>query len=395
MSRITRRDLLKTTAGWAAGVAAAAVSRAGAAGEAPEASAGSAGWFTVGKRNGRWWLITPEGEPFFSIGLNHIDPATLRYPENVHIWREQYGGSMKRWLEEAVGPDLRSWGFNTVGWVQEVVTRTPTNHRHSRNFTQAEYQQLDVPYCHMLPFTDFHQWEVETRNPDLWSPDFETWCDYVARAECAQRADDPNLIGYFYVDCPTWVHVRPDNRWKGPLFDPERLTTEAGRKELFELASRYYRVTHDAVRRYDRNHLILGDRYEARQPLPEEVLRAAVPYVDVASFQYFSTPERICPDFERWHEMTGLPVLLADASVPGAKASVASSQYAHNYATMIRALRELPCCVGWHLCGAYLENDARRRGLRNRQNEVDETLVGAIGQANRETTRWVREVTAE
>ena len=121
------------------------------------------GFFTIAKRRGRWWLITPERERFFSIGLNHIDSATLRYKENAHIWRDKYGNSMEQWLAH-VGEDLRSWGFNTVGWVQEVVTREVLNHRHSRNFTFEEYQWLDMPYCHMLPFVDFHQWEVETRN---------------------------------------------------------------------------------------------------------------------------------------------------------------------------------------------------------------------------------------
>ena len=47
------------------------------------------------------------------------------------------------------------------------------------------------------------------------------------------------------------------------MFDPARLESEAGRTELFKLAERYYRVTHDAIRRYDPHHLILGDRYEA------------------------------------------------------------------------------------------------------------------------------------
>ncbi|HUT88201.1 MAG TPA: agarase [Thermoguttaceae bacterium] len=395
MSRLSRREMLRRTVRGATGMGLAGVLAASSGGseKGPGADPAPAGFFTVGQRNGHWWFVAPEGDPFFSIGMNHVDPATLRYPDNVHVWREVYGGSMERWLKEAVRRDLLSWGFNTLGWAQEVVTRTPTNHRHSRNFTYDEYQWLEMPYCHMLPFADFHQWEAETRHPDFFSDGFEQWCDYVARAECAQFADDPKLIGYFYIDCPTWVHTRPENEWKGPLFDPELLKTESGRRRLLELAGRYYQVTHDAIRRYDPHHLILGDRYEAKQPVPEEVLRAAQPNIDVLSFQYFATPDRICPDFERWHELTGLPILLADASVPGARPGVPSSKYAPNYERMIRALRETPCCVGWHLCGAYLENTARRRGLRNRQNEIDLTLVEAVRKANEETTRWVNQST--
>lgn len=342
-------------------------------------------FFRVGKRAGHWWFITPEGQPFFSIGMNHIDSATLRYPESGRVWWEKYGNSEKRWIQETVAPDLREWGFNTIGWTQEVVLRGVAMHRHSRNFTFEEYQWADMPYCHLLPFTETHQWEMETRHPDVFSKDFEEWCDYVARKECARMAEDPKLVGYFYVDCPTWVHS-PETNPKGPWYDPERLKTESGRKELFRMAERYYKVTHHAIRRYDPNHLILGDRYEAKALLPDEILKAAIPYVDVISSQYFSRPEQICPDFQRWHELTGKPILLADASTPGREPD--------NYEPMIRALRELPCCVGWHLCGAYLKNRTRGYGFRDEQDRLIEPLVSTVSKANHDTINWVKSVAA-
>ncbi len=344
-------------------------------------------FFTVARRGVNWWFITPEGEPFFSIGMNHIDSTALRYAENVHIWHERYGNDQKRWLEERVAVDLKDWGFNTIGWSQEVVTRGEIIHRHSRRLTYEEYQWLDMPYARLLPFAEVHQWECETRYPDVFSSDFEEWCDYVARDDCTRMADDPKLIGYFYTDCPTWVHPSQDPEFKGPWFDPDRLETEAGRKELFDMATQYYKVTHDAIRRYDPNHLILGDRYEAKRPVPEQVLNAAKPYIDVLSFQYFSDAESICRDFERWHEHTGLPVLLADAC--------AFKRQPEQYRITMRALRESPCCVGWHYCGAYVKNQTRKAGFRDEHDEPDEALVSVARETNRETTEWVNEVGAE
>jgi hypothetical protein len=239
-----------------------------------------------------------------------------------------------------------------------------------------------MPYCHLLPFAEIHQWEVETRYPDVFSQAFEDWCDHVARDQCGRMADDPNLVGYFYVDCPTWAHA-PKWNSKGPWFDPSSLETEAGRAELARTATRYYEVTHDAIRRYDPNHLILGDRYEGNALVPEEVLRAATPYIDVLSFQYFSTPEKIGPDFERWHDLTGKPVLLADACAPRRKIG--------GYAPMIRGLRDLSCCIGWHVCGAYLRNRCRGRGFRDECNELIEPVVGEASLANHETLDWVDE----
>jgi len=245
------------------------------------------GFFKIEKRKDRWWLITPKGKPFFSIGLNHIDPASMRYPENIERWRKKYKGSTLKWLKNSVAKNLKNWAFNTVGWEQEVTVR---QWRHSRSFTYEEYQALNMPYCHMLPFTEFHQWEQHTRHFDFYSAEWEEWCDYVARAHCAELSEDPKLIGYFYSDCPTWIHNRPQNKWRGPIFDPDQLKSENGQKELINLAQKYYKTTHDAIRRYDKNHLILGDRYEANAPIAMEVINAALPYVDILSFQDFRDP---------------------------------------------------------------------------------------------------------
>ncbi len=194
-------------------------------------------FFTAGRRRGRWWLVTPDGRPFFSLGMNHIDSASLRYPENIHIWRERFGASQER----------------------------------------------------------------------------------------------------------------------------------------------YYRVTHDAVRRYDPNHLLLGDRYEGKAPLPDEVLLAAAPWVDVLSFQFFAGPEAIVPAFARWHALTGLPLLLADASRPDGEA----------YAALLRSLRATDSCVGWHYCGAYSRNRTRKRGFRQEDWSLDDELVTTVTAANRETLAWM------
>lgn len=67
------------------------------------------------------------------------------YAENVSIWRQKYGGSTIRWIKESVAPNLEAWGFNTVGWVQEVTVR---KWRHSRAFTADKYRALDMPSCH-------------------------------------------------------------------------------------------------------------------------------------------------------------------------------------------------------------------------------------------------------
>lgn len=343
-------------------------------------------YFTLEQRNNHWWFITPEGEPFFSVAMNHIDSSSLRYPEYLDLWRNKYGNSQQRWIQQAVAPALKDWGFNSIGWTQEGVKRQ-SSYRHSRSFVYEEYQWAGMPYCHLLPFIESHQWEFQARLPDIMSDEFEEFCDLVARTACTRMAEDPKLIGYFYTDCPVWVHSRkPELR--GSILDPDLLKTAPGRKKIFQHASHYYKVLHDAIRRYDPNHLILGDRYEGRAPLPDEILKAAVPYVDVLSFQYFHSHEHIVRDFQRWHKMTGVPVLLADASEWRGDFT--------SYPVMMKALRELPGCVGWHYHGPYLSREDRERNsaARFEPGRVDESILSQIRSANVETEEWVRSVAA-
>lgn len=384
MNMLKRRRWLQSSLAVGAGLVAKPTSSFAQVSQTKTTQVDPDGFFTLGKRDSHWWLITRQGKPFFTMGLNHIDPASLRYPENLDIWREKYGGSTLRWIRESVAPNLKAWGFNTVGWVQEVTVK---QWQHSRAFTIDEYRALDMPYCHLLPFTESHQWEKHTVHYDFRSADWKEWVDYVARSHCAELAEERNLIGYFYSDCPTWIHERPVNRWRGPIFDPDRLKTEAGRKELSELARQYYKTTHDAIRRYDQRHLLLGDRYEANAPIAMEVVNAALPYVDVLSFQDFRDPVK---HLDEWHKKAGKPVLLADAAgVNFRSREFFKPNNGMWYAERLLELHKNPGCIGFHLCGAYQRNKARRRGLLDEMENPDLEQLNLMTAANRQISEWM------
>jgi len=383
---MNRKDFFKNSLLTAAGLVMAPGLMAG--------KQGKESFFRLREFNGHWWFITPGGEKFWSIGINHIDSATLRYEESGSIWEDRYDNSMKKWLEQ-VKKDIGSWNFNSVGWVQEVVTRELESHRHSRSFTFEEYQWLDMPYGHMLPVIDSDQWEVEVKLPDVRSKSFSEWVEYVARDECVRLKDDPKLMGYFYVDCPVWIHTIPDNDWRGSLLDPDMEKTEAGRKEMHDIATAYYKTLHDTIRRYDKNHLIFGDRYELNRPISKIVLMAARPYVDAFCFQCFKDPVPLYNDLKYWADILKMPVFIADSSrtmnnepegqVHGRPFRMHDTQ---KYEQTLNLIREIPECIGFHLCGAYAQNFVRRSGLKNHQEkEGEETLE--ITRINEEMQRWV------
>jgi hypothetical protein len=276
-----------------------------------------------------------------------------------------------------VAPDLDQWGFNTNGYTHEMVLKGGDRFRRSRLWTYEEFQWLDRPYCHTLNFLNFNYTDLESRYLDVFSREFEDFCDYTAREIVALHAHDPKLVGWFFTDCPTWTFsMKP--AVKPPLFDPRRLVSEEGRAEFERLVTRYYEVTTAAVRRYDAHHLILGDRFEGRSPLPDTVLRVAARFVDVLCFQYF--PQDIAAmsaDLRRWHELTGKPLLIADAAPP--------ARAIGRYGDLIEAVAELPFIVGFHYCGAYLKNNARGHGLRDHFNRELVEITGPVRRANQRT----------
>ena len=94
---------------------------------APNRQTDPAGFSTLTKQSERLQLLTPGGPPFFSRGLNHIDLASLRYPENLHIWKEEYRGSTTRWIRSRGGHRELLYGAFTeaTGWGTSKHCRSP------------------------------------------------------------------------------------------------------------------------------------------------------------------------------------------------------------------------------------------------------------------------------
>src|ERR1022692_2437075 len=66
------------------------------------------GYFHTQQINGRWWLVTPDGNAFFSKGVDNVSYApeaksAPKPPTDVAAWAQ------------SAARGLRDWNFNTVG----------------------------------------------------------------------------------------------------------------------------------------------------------------------------------------------------------------------------------------------------------------------------------------
>ncbi len=93
----------------------------------------------------------------------------MKSSNNIHIWKEKYNSNPIKWIRDSVVPDLTNWGFNTIGWTQEVVTMHQSIQCQSLSWMREHYEAANMTYCHLLPYANVHQRDVESLRPDIFS----------------------------------------------------------------------------------------------------------------------------------------------------------------------------------------------------------------------------------
>lgn len=149
------------------------------------------------EKDDRWWLVTPEGHAFLSFGINHFYPDLFRQPFSQKAWEERLGiedlnnnsqfyPAIKKWLIRTCD----DYGFNTLGVHNSLsMTNTP---------------QPILPYVQPIKFVDTPHWKSEVPDDnflDVFSPEFATRCDQLAKETAAPLKEDPYLLGYSMTDC--------------------------------------------------------------------------------------------------------------------------------------------------------------------------------------------------
>ncbi len=348
------------------------------------------GFYQVHEIDGRWWLITPEGNKFYSMGVNHFDLAVLKYPDNVHIFREKYGASDERYIKEGIAKPLREWGFNTIGWTEDQVSGEWMNPERpmtlSPEWHYYHYKWAGMPFVYNFWFSRIEFFNYQPYYPDVFDEDFATWADYLARTVCVDMADEPLLIGYADVPMPDFTRQIPGS-WAKNL----DLENNADLDKLKGIVRKYFEVQCEAIRRYDPNHLIFGPRFNSNTP--EWVVEIAGEYFDVIQCNWFVTAEDAKTVLKDWSEIAGRPTLISDMGFlapteildlkPGWAAYRPDQKTrGEAYVQHCEAILPLPYLVGFHWCG-FIENRSRKTGLKNYLDEPYLECVNRMKEFNR------------
>lgn len=234
-------------------------------GETFEAS----GFFRTEKRGGRWFLVTPEGHPFFSLGVNAVTPGLSQtYVEgreamfkslpkdneplashfgkgdnraetdsnkgrafNQGRWYDFYGANLERtyggndpqrWVGHSLDR-LKAWGFNTLGNWSDPAFNTSKRMPYTLPLSiQGDYATIK---------TGFDWWGGM---PDPFDPRFAMAAERAIAIAARDHRDDPWLLGFFADNELAWGGHSNDPKARYALaYGTLRLTTDVPAKRAF------------------------------------------------------------------------------------------------------------------------------------------------------------------
>lgn len=322
------------------------------------------GFFHCENINNRWWLITPEGNVFLSIGVciarfdGDYSPKLGYSPYHRNVIRK-YGNEVN-WQRETLRR-LKKWGFNTVGsWS-----------------TRFKVPEPRLPYVRTLTLgtSGATDWRKRTF-PDVFDPKFQKGIeDALQKSQkfIKKLEKDPYLLGYFLDNEIRWGgKVLKDTlskrhgkkafvnllrtryggdfsaysavwsvRAKGfddletmnleDIIKPRVERKDQAAEDLLEMlrliANRFFAITTKATRSSDKNHLVLGIRFLSETP--KVVVEECGKFSDVVSINYYPVkfdktkekhhkkdPRLVYPDnwLADYYKVSGRPLLISETS---------------------------------------------------------------------------------
>ena len=353
------------------------------------------GFFSVRKIGNRWWLVDPDGYLFLSKGVAVFSPGSSdRQRANV---TERFG-SASGWARQEL-PFIKELGFNSLGaWSQVDVVRSLAD---------------VVPYTVILSPMGSYIGELRNSSDPVLaaafkgSKSFEKYpydfamvfderFDQVVDNTIARAStyrNDKFLIGYFIDNEIPWKEYALENcltKWPASHINRQKAQTWLDQRKgrsgctiadatsddkkafvayCYEI---YLQKVSAALKKYDPNHLFLGDRFNqwSHELVNPHMFEVAGKYVDVISVNHYQRWEPDVNVLRNWESWSGKPCIITEFYTKGldtVAAGLANTTGAGwvvetqadrglFYQNFVNRLIQSRVCVGWHWF-TYMDND--------------------------------------
>jgi len=347
----------------------------------------STGFFRTELINNRWWMIDPDGYPYYFKGVAVFTPGGS--DNQIKSLKAKFGNDSV-WAEKE-SRRLESYGFNGSGaWSDIDVIRKmekPMPYTiivNPMSMYRAEHLKR---FGGKYKFNDWQGYRFDLVM--VFDPEFEK---YIAQSitGLSKFKEDKFLIGYFTDNELPWKNDALDRhlnflakdepgylaakKWldqrKGKNASVSDITQEDRMAFTGFYFETYMQKVTSALRKADPNHLYLGCRFDQdkEQELTNpEIFRVAGKYMDIISINHYRKWQPIQEQLNDWATWSGKPFLITEWYAKGEDSGLPNNTGAgwnvhtqldrgYFYQNFTIELLRSKSCVGWNWF-KYQDND--------------------------------------
>jgi hypothetical protein len=373
----------------------------------------ASGFFRTRKTGMGWVLVDPGGCRYFSVGVCSTAPND-QVPDTREIFAERFA-DRSDWARRTHDLLVNDLHFNSLGCWSDWRAF----HQAGIRMPYVRHWNLLADYARKRGLTFRKYGHAGFRGDVLpvFDEGFAKHCDEACRA-MAETRDDPWLIGHF---SDNELPFKSDGMLKRYLADAAgeesraaalRFLRERGidrgaidRRHDTAFAERvmltYYRTVHDAIRRHDPNHLILGSRLHGLASGQDICYSASGPFVDVVSINYYNRWTPDARELDRRAALAGKPILITEWYAKGADSGLDNTKGAgftvptqrdrgRFYENFTIGLLRNRNVVGWHWFRYIDDGDLKTKGRSSNKG-----IVNLKYEPYRELTHSMRAVNSQ
>ena len=380
------------------------------------------GFFYTTRKDGRSWIIDPDGHPFYNVALNGVRLG--RAPSNEKAFSEKFH-TKEIWISETKKL-FANTGFNTAGSWSDVET--------IRAFNVVNPQSPLVYTTQLSLLGNFSQKKKKKLGkkdyPELaciFGVDFKDYCLEKTK-DLANYKNDSNLFGHFsdnelsfqdnnliksFLD----INDASDDAFKvaskwviDQKIDTANITKDQKLAFAGYVSEVYYKIVSEAIKQNDPNHLYIGSRLHSSAKNNDFILATAEKYLDIISINYYGEWAVVPKNANQWNNLKK-PFIITEFYTKGEDSKMGNVTGAGwlvktqedrglHYQNFCLDLLQIKNCVGWHWfryqdnapddVAADFSNKDSNKGLINTNYEPYLPLTDKMSQLNKNVYQLIR-----